>query len=608
MRKSEAVLVVVVGLLLVALTVPLDAAAGEPERRGNNLVLTGALPGAAVLRVRVKGPDLEEPIDVVVATPGGALQAGLSIPVGKERLASLQATSAEEKVLYEGELLLDVADGFNAPVELSMKSVLEGPAPTVQLASHRLEVQPMTVPTPEGAITRVVARLFDASGGAVELGPDDVRWDIDDPWVREHAMPCKGANGSPPPCIEFLQHKPDLKDTALAACFKEVFCRFTYVPPSPPVWAAVSLGFGDHACALTRSGSAYCWGQGEHGQLGVTVPKSCKQVVSYYPPREEPWGCSTVPVQVVCSGAPCDFVAISAGFTHTCAIDSAQDAWCWGSNFAGELGDGTRVGASSPQRVSGGFKFTAISAGAHFTCGLTTTQDVRCWGDNATAIVPTRTDSQVLTPTDVDLLVNGESIDAGWSHVCARAAMGRLYCWGGNAGHVLGSDDFEGSPGCSNCPARPRLMQFADIPALEDKRVDAVSAGMHLTCAHVTTGENVCWGTPVPQRSASPTPESLSAGGSAYCTVVNQLPTCAGNGHNGVLGDGSFVFGLRGPARPLPKPDYYRSIEMGIASSCGLGSDDRVYCWGLNVHGKLGDGTLTESAHPVEVALPAFFP
>ena len=40
-------------------------------------------------------------------------------------------------------------------------------------------------------------------------------------------------------------------------------------------------------------------------------------------------------------------VGIAAGVRHTCAVDSAGYAWCWGNNTSGELGDGTTVSRST---------------------------------------------------------------------------------------------------------------------------------------------------------------------------------------------------------------------------------------------------------------------
>ncbi|MBY6241163.1 hypothetical protein K3F48_08240 [Methylosinus sp. Sm6] len=44
-------------------------------------------------------------------------------------------------------------------------------------------------------------------------------------------------------------------------------------------------------------------------------------------------------------------VAIGTGSSHSCAVTSAGDGKCWGSNFYGQLGDGTRTDRLTPNRV-----------------------------------------------------------------------------------------------------------------------------------------------------------------------------------------------------------------------------------------------------------------
>ena len=139
------------------------------------------------------------------------------------------------------------------------------------------------------------------------------------------------------------------------------------MPPIPRVWALVTVGMGDHACALKLDGGAYCWGLGQDGQLGVAVARDCPEWSGPNPPQA--WACSGFPVAVVCPSGPCQFTDISAGNSHTCAVDTSGDAWCWGSNTYGELGIGlpsmTARGSDTPLRVATTQKFRSIRAGAY---------------------------------------------------------------------------------------------------------------------------------------------------------------------------------------------------------------------------------------------------
>ena len=46
------------------------------------------------------------------------------------------------------------------------------------------------------------------------------------------------------------------------------------------------------------------------------------------------------------------FVSLDAGGSHTCGVVPSGDAFCWGSNSFGELGDGdTGTDSATPVRV-----------------------------------------------------------------------------------------------------------------------------------------------------------------------------------------------------------------------------------------------------------------
>ncbi|HET7230814.1 MAG TPA: hypothetical protein VFJ16_12470 [Longimicrobium sp.] len=118
-------------------------------------------------------------------------------------------------------------------------------------------------------------------------------------------------------------------------------------------------------CGLTPDGQAWCWGSDWHGQLGAG---------SYIPN-------SPVPVKVV--QGDLRFHRIAVGHEHVCGIALTGEAWCWGGNTFGQLGDGTGGDfelSTVPVQVSGGLKFRDLDAGAMYTCGITRGGDPYCWG------------------------------------------------------------------------------------------------------------------------------------------------------------------------------------------------------------------------------------
>ena len=75
----------------------------------NNLYLAGDLPNATLLHVETPGLKSRPQLVTLIS---GKLRDGLRIPEGAERLLSLTATDADGKVLYQGEVALDVNAEF----------------------------------------------------------------------------------------------------------------------------------------------------------------------------------------------------------------------------------------------------------------------------------------------------------------------------------------------------------------------------------------------------------------------------------------------------------------------------------------------------------------
>lgn len=90
-------------------------------------------------------------------------------------------------------------------------------------------------------------------------------------------------------------------------------------------FSVVSAGNG-HACGLTTSGAAYCWGTGGWGNLGTGATKD-----------------ALTPIPVA---SALKFASISSGGHYTCGVTTNGALYCWGTNAYGELG-GATTGRSS---------------------------------------------------------------------------------------------------------------------------------------------------------------------------------------------------------------------------------------------------------------------
>ncbi len=112
-------------------------------------------------------------------------------------------------------------------------------------------------------------------------------------------------------------------------------------PRSTPVQVLGDLAFAElkaggfigHTCGLTESGTAYCWGENERGQVGdgSTIDRFSPSAVA----------------------GDLLFADLDAGFRHTCALTTGGILYCWGSGAAGQLGSNSTRHYSAPAKVVG---------------------------------------------------------------------------------------------------------------------------------------------------------------------------------------------------------------------------------------------------------------
>jgi alpha-tubulin suppressor-like RCC1 family protein len=305
----------------------------------------------------------------------------------------------------------------------------------------------------------------------------------------------------------------------------------------------VSAG-AHHTCAVTADNWAYCWGW-NNGQLGTTVGDGLTPAVA--------------------GGRR--FVRIRAGTHHTCAINPYGVAFCWGKRAFGELGGGDNY--ITPVRVGGGLSFRSVIAGGVFTCGVTTSDKGYCWGYNGDGALGdgTRTDRSkpvaiagglsfrsVIAGGGLIEEVYGELVDE--THTCGLTTDNLAYCWGQGTQGQLG----DGTSTLS------RVKPFRVVGGLH---FGQLIAGYYYSCGVTTTKVAYCWG----------------------------------EGDSGQLGDGTTSYSRNVPTK-VAGGLLFAGVSAGPVGShtCGITTGNKIYCWGDNAFGQLGDGTTTRRLSPVKVA------
>lgn len=213
---------------------------------------------------------------------------------------------------------------------------------------------------------------------------------------------------------------------------------------------------GYYTCAVI-SGDVYCWGSG--------------------------YGLTPVKIQ----GIPFAVKQLATGWSHNCVTDNI-DVYCWGTNDNGQLGDGTTVSSNVPVQVAGlpqGGQVRALSAGYKTTC-VVSNGDAYCWGNNGYGQLGDGTTTSQVAPQKVQGLANGLlSVSAGDSFTCAYMTSS-AYCWGYNGYGNLGD-------GTTTDSLTPKIVTgFPSGSVISDVRATQWNWGLH-ACA-LADGDAYCWG------------------------------------------------------------------------------------------------------------------
>jgi len=337
-------------------------------------------------------------------------------------------------------------------------------------------------------------------------------------------------------------------------------------------WAAVAAG-DFHTMALKTDGSLWAWGDNSSGQVGNGAVLPAIQ---------------TVPARIV-TGA--DWAAIAAGGNHSVARKTDQTLWCWGSNAAGQLGNGTAIDAVAPVQIILPAPFintdwSAIAAGRSQSAAIKQDGSLWSWGDNS-----------VVRPLNLAIYVDIPTLQTGgaasWlavsiadSHILGRGGDGTLWSWGKNENGQLGhGNNFDAAvPGKIGTDTDWVAAAAGSAHSVAMKANGTVWSWGNNTSGQLGDGTNSPKNAPIQVNFATPVSISVTADNTspqASGTTISFNAAASGGAGNFIyqfwLKDTSGVYTLVQPfstaniwnwnTAGLPQGSYYVAVQAKTAGT-----------------------------------------
>jgi alpha-tubulin suppressor-like RCC1 family protein len=344
---------------------------------------------------------------------------------------------------------------------------------------------------------------------------------------------------------------------------------------------AIAVG-GATSYALMSDGTVRGWGDGAHFALG----RADRTAVGH-------------PIEIAGVEHATAVFAGNLGEATACATIEDGRVFCWGDTDGFPLARDLAIEGVPATEIPALAGAREITIGTSFGCALMSDETVRCWGDVPEWVQ--RPPRQHREPELVPGLEGVVSVRAAWSHVCTLGLDGRVRCWGQNHGLQIAPTETRGFE-----TAEPLV-----IEGVEDAAEIAVANEFNV--ARLGDGTLRAWGGKGDVEVSPGRVSTLAFDGTVVALSNSGLGehVCAITDSGALRCVGSNLYGQLGIAPEtdaatamvdVPGLSDVLSVVASQMHSCALVRDGNVSCWGGNVRGELGDGTLNDQHEPRPVA------
>jgi alpha-tubulin suppressor-like RCC1 family protein len=401
--------------------------------------------------------------------------------------------------------------------------------------------------------------------------------------------------------------------------------QFVALPVAPNALKFSVISSGDmYTCGITKefgissSGVIYCWGIASSGQLGyggdndqyVPIKTLFHEINATFPATPLPtnggfgfynkgFTLSTSKYGSSSSGSSSfdsEYTVLNEG-VHTCAISKEGIMYCWGDrnsfsnlnsssialipeivnlprfvnatrkrSFSASGGGGGGITTETRRTSITPLSFISVSLGGGFTCAV----------------------MEVMTNSTSELISSSTSVGRRLQENVTQTSTP--------------SSTFSPSPSSTLSISPSSSRTGTSTPTPSSSRPFAPNG--------------ICFGKRSPTGaldtlvSTQTVFASISAGLNHACGVsITGVVTCFGSGKYGQLGNGTFDDVINDEPVQVLLPAPASIVACGDTFSCALLTTFKVYCWGSNLNGRLGTGSLSDGnfSSPQKIGGPNYF-